>query len=164
MNEISAGIRALRHTKNIKSHQTIIQQTQHKVIRKSHNHPKAWSLMRKISWHFITAKKHKSLYGNLITVQQKATSTKEILHENWAAENISNFKRKSLTNTALQTASNLIRWENYAANNNNISQGHLRNHLKIMNSYKMISWNLVRLKKHDISDGQLVTAQNHDIS
>ena len=38
--------------------------TQHKVIRKSHNHPKAWSLMRKISWHFITAKKHKSLYGN----------------------------------------------------------------------------------------------------
>ena len=62
--------------------------TQHKVIRKSHNHPKAWSLMRKISWHFITPKKHKSLYGNLITVQQKATSTKEILHENWAAEYI----------------------------------------------------------------------------
>ena len=65
--------------------------------------------MRKISCHFITPKKHKSLYGNLITVQQKATPTKEMLQENCAAENISNFKRKSHTKMALQKASNRVR-------------------------------------------------------
>jgi hypothetical protein len=72
----------------------------------------------------ITSTKHKSLYGNLITVQQKATSTKEILHENWAAENIKNFKRKSLTKTALQTASNLIRKAYDKSMQQTISQGH----------------------------------------
>jgi hypothetical protein len=81
--------------------------------------------MRKISCHFITAKKHKSLYGNLITVQQKAISTKEILHETWKAENISNFKRKSLTKMALQKASNRVRKVHDKSMQQTISQGHL---------------------------------------